>query len=138
MSHAAQHAQAHVLSLTQTQTHTDTDTDTQTHTHRHTHRHTDTQTHRHTHTHTGTHRHTDTDTHKLIHNLLDAFFFPERMEENFACLGVSLDDEDMEALDSMTTDAAVEEYEALYRKCVVRDTPLAETGKGIKASITLN
>lgn len=37
----------------------------------------------------------------------------------------------------MTTSEALEEYRKLYIKCVVRDTPLAETGEGIKASFTV-
>ena len=35
-----------------------------------------------------------------------------------------LDAEDMASLDSMTTPDAIAKYVELYRKCVVRDTPV--------------
>lgn len=38
---------------------------------------------------------------------------------------------------SMTTPENLEEYRQLYIKCVVRDTPLAESGEGIKAKFTV-
>jgi hypothetical protein len=37
----------------------------------------------------------------------------------------------------MTTPENLEEYRQLYIKCVVRDTPLAESGEGIKAKFTV-
>lgn len=39
---------------------------------------------------------------------------------------------------SMTTPENLEEYRKLYIKCVVRDTPLQESGEGIKAKFTVN
>ena len=35
-----------------------------------------------------------------------------------------LDSDDMAALDSMTTPEAISKFVELYRKCVVRDTPV--------------
>lgn len=49
-----------------------------------------------------------------------------------------LSDEDMAALGSLTTAAAIDEFKQLYEKCTVRDTPLAETKAGVKTSITYN
>lgn len=42
--------------------------------------------------------------------------------------------EDMAALDAMTTPEAVAKFGELYRKCVIRDTPLPPDG--IKMKIT--
>jgi len=49
---------------------------------------------------------------------------PERMAENLAILEFELDADEMGALDSLTTNAAVAKFVELYRKCVTRDTPL--------------
>ena len=46
----------------------------------------------------------------------------------------TLDDEDMATLDAMTTPEAIATFVGLYRKCVIRDTPLPPDG--IKMSIT--
>eukprot|EP00055_Hartaetosiga_balthica_P016900 m.109654 g.109654 ORF g.109654 m.109654 type:complete len:309 (+) comp9205_c0_seq1:121-1047(+) len=62
----------------------------------------------------------------------------ERMEENFNADGFQLDEEDMTALDGLTTDANIAVYVDLYKKCVVRDTPLQSSGEGIKDTITTN
>ena len=48
----------------------------------------------------------------------------ERMAENMRVFDFALDDEDMAALDSMTTPETIQTFGELYRKCVVRDTPL--------------
>ena len=48
----------------------------------------------------------------------------ERMRENLAVFDFALDDADMAALDGLTTPAAIAKYAELYRKCVVRDTPV--------------
>ena len=40
------------------------------------------------------------------------------------------------SLDGLTEPASIEAFEALYRKCVVRDTPLEGTMEGVKAEIT--
>jgi diketogulonate reductase-like aldo/keto reductase len=48
----------------------------------------------------------------------------ERMVDNAGVADFALDAEDMAALDALTTPEARDAYAALYRKCVVRDTPL--------------
>lgn len=61
----------------------------------------------------------------------------DRMVENAAVFDVGLDADDVARLDALTTDAALETFRALYEKCVVRDTPLAEDDARIKRAITL-
>eukprot|EP01147_Barroeca_monosierra_P004846 gene4846-6877_t len=50
---------------------------------------------------------------------------PERMMDNLKSTEIRLDDDDMHILDKMTTKAAFEEFYCLYKKCIVRDTPLS-------------
>ena len=44
----------------------------------------------------------------------------------------------MEKLSGLTSAEALPAFRALYNKCVVRDTPAAGSGEGIKESITLD
>jgi len=48
-----------------------------------------------------------------------------RMRENLEIFDFALDTEDMAKLDGMTTPEAIATFVQLYRKCVVRDTPLS-------------
>jgi len=58
----------------------------------------------------------------------------ERMQENYQIFDFSLDAADMSALDGMTTPEAIAKFGELYRKCVVRDTPVPP--EQAKTSIT--
>ena len=62
----------------------------------------------------------------------------ERMRENAAIFDFELDAEDMAKLDALTTPESLQTFQELYRKCVVRDTPLAGTTEGVKMDITLH
>jgi len=57
----------------------------------------------------------------------------ERMEENLDLFDFELDADDMSQLDALTTPEAISTFVGLYRKCVIRDTPLTD---GIKMEIT--
>jgi len=62
----------------------------------------------------------------------------ERMIENANVFDFHLADEEIEELDCLTTSEAINEFEALYRKCVNRDTSKDGTIEGVKVDITLN
>jgi diketogulonate reductase-like aldo/keto reductase len=59
----------------------------------------------------------------------------DRMVENAQVFDFELSDEEMKVLDSMTTPDALETFQALYRKCVIRDTSVTD---GIKMDITVD
>ena len=46
------------------------------------------------------------------------------MKENLQITDFALDEEDMAKLDAMTGEEAISKFVELYRKCVVRDTPV--------------
>ena len=48
----------------------------------------------------------------------------DRMKENLQITDFALDEEDMAKLDAMTGEEAISKFVELYRKCVVRDTPV--------------
>ena len=50
----------------------------------------------------------------------------------------TLSAEDMELLDNMTTDQAIDDFVTLYRKCVNRDTSNDGTLVGVKMNITVD
>ena len=52
---------------------------------------------------------------------------PARMRENAAVFDFALTESEMAALDALTTPEALEEFRALYSRCALRDTPLADT-----------
>eukprot|EP00051_Salpingoeca_urceolata_P027633 m.482451 g.482451 ORF g.482451 m.482451 type:complete len:323 (+) comp22548_c0_seq1:2051-3019(+) len=61
-----------------------------------------------------------------------------RMEENADVFGFELDAEDFAKLDAMTVPENLETFKTLYEKCVVRDTPLADSREGVKLNVTLD
>ena len=48
----------------------------------------------------------------------------ERMKENLQVFDFALDDDEMAKLDALTTPEAIAKFAELYKKCVVRDTPV--------------
>ena len=58
------------------------------------------------------------------------------MHENYNCFDFELLSAEMAELDGLTTEENVQAFVALYKKCVVRDTPLQETNEGVKDTIT--
>jgi len=63
----------------------------------------------------------------------------ERMIENANVFtNFTLSAEDMELLDNMTTDQAIDDFVTLYRKCVNRDTSNDGTLVGVKMNITVD
>ena len=61
-----------------------------------------------------------------------------RMVENASVLDFTLSPEDMTTLDNLTTPDALKAFEALYQKCVNRDTTKDGTMDGVKTDITLD
>ena len=61
-----------------------------------------------------------------------------RIQENFNVKGIVLDAEDIQTLEGLTTSEACAKYIALYKKCVIRDTPLeTQSGDvGVKQTLT--
>ena len=60
----------------------------------------------------------------------------ERMIENTTVFDFELTAENMAALDALTSQDSIDAFAALYKKCVVRDTPIEATGEGVKAEVT--
>jgi diketogulonate reductase-like aldo/keto reductase len=61
-----------------------------------------------------------------------------RMVENASVLDFILSDDDLATLDNLTTVDGLKAFEALYQKCVNRDTTKDGTMEGVKTDITLN
>jgi len=62
----------------------------------------------------------------------------ERMMENAQVFDFELSEKEMEQLDGLTTPEAFAAFEALYRKCVNRDTSKDGTMDGVKMDITID
>jgi len=62
----------------------------------------------------------------------------ERMVENSQVFDFTLEESDMDVLDSLTTKDALDSFEQLYRKCVNRDTTKDGTLDGVKMQLTLD
>jgi diketogulonate reductase-like aldo/keto reductase len=62
----------------------------------------------------------------------------ERMKENAQVFDFELSEKEMEQLDGLTTPEAFAAFEALYRKCVNRDTSKDGTMDGVKMDITID
>jgi len=62
----------------------------------------------------------------------------ERMKENARVFDFQLTDEQVMELDNLTTPDALEKFQALYRKCVNRDTSMAGSMDGVKMEITVD
>jgi diketogulonate reductase-like aldo/keto reductase len=62
----------------------------------------------------------------------------ERMVENAQVFDFELSDDEMNELDRLTTQNAIDAFEGLYRKCVNRDTSKDGTLDGVKMKITLD
>ena len=62
----------------------------------------------------------------------------ERMMENAQVFDFALEEEEMEDLDSLTTQDALIAFRDLYRKCVNRDTSMDGSLEGVKMDITFD
>lgn len=62
----------------------------------------------------------------------------ERMVENGEVFDFELTKEEMDELDGLTTPDALSAFEALYKKCVNRDTTKDGTMEGVKMDITID
>ena len=62
----------------------------------------------------------------------------ERMVENALVFDFELRDEEMKELDSLTTSETLSAFEALYKKCVNRDTSKDGSMDGVKLNITVD
>jgi len=62
----------------------------------------------------------------------------ERMRENAQVFDFELSQAEMAELDELTTPEALTAFEALYRKCVNRDTSKDGTMEGVKMDITID
>jgi diketogulonate reductase-like aldo/keto reductase len=62
----------------------------------------------------------------------------ERMKENAQVFDFELTEADMKELDGLTTEEALSTFEALYKKCVNRDTTKDGTMDGVKMNITVD
>eukprot|EP00434_Breviolum_minutum_P029095 symbB.v1.2.025734.t2/scaffold2517.1/size77087/3 len=60
-----------------------------------------------------------------------------RMDENAQIFDFSLDAEDMEKLENLTTEASLATFKSSYQKGVLRDTPLEAHPESAKSDITL-
>jgi len=61
---------------------------------------------------------------------------PQRMAENARVFDFALTPANVADLDGLTTPRAIQQFKALYEKCVVRDTPLSPDDERIKRDIT--